>query len=315
MHVTVAVCTWNRAALLDMTLTRMRDLVLPAGTTWELLVVNNNCTDDTDAVLARHAAALPLRRLWEPKPGHSNARNCAVEEARGDLLVWTDDDVLVEPDWLAEYARAAARFPDAAYFGGTVEPWFAVEPPGWVKRNLQALEGPFALRQLGPEVRPFAGREAPFGANMAFRTSAARGFRFNPNIGRIGTGMMSGDETELIERLRATTGPGVWVGPAKVKHYLPAERMTPGYVWKFFHGLGRTDQRVKPVAAGTPSLRGMPRWAIRKYAVARAKSLLFSFIDSRRWLENFVTAATVRGLLDECRAERAVGLRLPQGNR
>src|SRR4051812_1329005 len=103
MLVTVAICTWNRAALLDRTLARLRDLRIPPGLSWELLVVDNNCTDETSAVLARHAKHLPLRALHEPKQGHSHARNRAVAEARGDLLLWTDDDVLAHADWLAEH--------------------------------------------------------------------------------------------------------------------------------------------------------------------------------------------------------------------
>src|SRR5262249_56770240 len=58
-RLTVAICTWNRAGLLDQTLGRLRELEIPPGTEWELLVVNNNCTDDTDAVVARHAGSLP----------------------------------------------------------------------------------------------------------------------------------------------------------------------------------------------------------------------------------------------------------------
>src|SRR4051812_37235025 len=103
MLITVAVCTWNRAGLLDRTLSRMCQLRVPEGVEWELLVVNNNCTDETDAVLARYQGRLPLRRLSEPSQGHSHARNRAVRAARGELLIWTDDDVLVEPDWIAGY--------------------------------------------------------------------------------------------------------------------------------------------------------------------------------------------------------------------
>ncbi len=302
MLVTVAICTWNRSALLDQTLTRLHDLVVPDGTTWELLVVNNNCTDDTDAVLARHATALPLRRLWEPKPGHSNARNCAVDATRGELLIWTDDDVLVDPNWLVEYVNAAAKFPAAGYFGGTVDPWFAETPPRWLSRNLDLLGGPFAIRQFGPEVRPFVGTEAPYGANMAFRTAAMKGHRFDPQLGRTGTGMLSGDETELVARIRAESGPGIWVGPAIVQHYIPPDRMTARYAWKFFNGMGRTGQRMQPVDRSAPFMARMPRWAIRQYAVARFKAFMFFPFASRIWLKNFIIAATTRGLLEECRA-------------
>ena len=73
MRVSVAICTWNRAKLLDQTLSRMHQLLIPRGVTWELIVVNNNCTDETDEVLAEHARRLPLRRMYEQTPGKSHA--------------------------------------------------------------------------------------------------------------------------------------------------------------------------------------------------------------------------------------------------
>lgn len=302
MNVTVAICTWNRSGLLDQTLARMGALNVPDGVTWELLVVNNNCTDGTDAVLAKHAAALPLARLFEPKPGLSNARNCAIDHARGELIVWTDDDVLVDPNWLVEYAKAAAAYPDAGYFGGTVDPWFAADPPRWVVRNLAALEGPFAVRQLGPGVRPLAAGEQVFGANMAFRTALLKGFRFDPALGRTGTGMLSGEETELIARLHRDGRHGVWVGPARVEHYIPAERLTAAYVWKFFHGIGRTNQRRDAAPAAGPRWFGLPRWLLRQYLAARARSVVLAPRRGAAWATSFTRAAVARGMIDEVRA-------------
>jgi glycosyltransferase involved in cell wall biosynthesis len=314
VHVTVGVCTWNRAALLDQTLTRMRELRLPAGATWELLVVNNNSTDDTDAVIENHAAAVPIRRLFEPMPGHSNARNRAIEHARGDLLVWTDDDVLVDPDWIAEYLKAAERFPEAGYFGGTVDPWFETDPPRWVVRNLALIPGPFAVRQLGPEVRPLAEKEQVFGANMAFRTDLLKQFRFNPELGRKGTGMLSGDETDLIDRIKATGRSGVWVGPARVRHYIPADRLTAAYVWRFFHGLGRTNQRLAPHDRGVSRFLGAPRWVIRLYLAERLKSLVLAPWGGPAWVRSFTRAAAWRGIIDECRSARLAAPPVPAGS-
>src|SRR5262249_4948917 len=126
LDVSVAICTWNRAQLLDRTLAEMRRLRVPEDLTWEVLVVNNNCTDQTDEVIARHPGHLPLRRVFEPTPGKSNACNCAVQAAAGALMLWTDDDVLVDADWMAEYVKASRQWPEAAFYGGTIEPWFAV---------------------------------------------------------------------------------------------------------------------------------------------------------------------------------------------
>ncbi len=309
MHVTVAICTWNRARLLTQTLTRMRDLRLPDGTTWELLIVNNNCTDDTDAVIARHSDSLPLRRLHEPAQGLSNARNCAVAAAQGDLLLWTDDDVLVDPDWITEYVTAVNRFPQAGYFGGTVDPWFAYDPPRWVLTNLDRLDGPFALRRLGPEVRPLTRTEQVFGANMAFRTRLMKDFRFNASLGRIGKEMLSGEETELVTRLQAAGWSGVWVGSARVRHYIPAERLTSAYVWKFFHGIGRTNQRRFPSDPSCPKLFGVPRWVLRRYVANRLRSLLLAPSCGARWLDSYIQAAVSRGVLDECRTQPVASFR------
>src|SRR5580692_9336325 len=75
MLLSVAICTWNRAKLLDQTLTKMGELRIPDGVTWELLVVNNNCTDDTSRVVASAANALPVKEVFEKKLGQSHARN------------------------------------------------------------------------------------------------------------------------------------------------------------------------------------------------------------------------------------------------
>jgi glucosyl-dolichyl phosphate glucuronosyltransferase len=113
MRVTVASCTWNRNRLLDQSLSEMRKLRIPSNLNWEFMVANNNnCTDDSDAVITRHQKVLPIQGLHESRQGHSNARNCAIDAARSDLLTWTDDDVLVDSEWLAAYVGAAERWPD-----------------------------------------------------------------------------------------------------------------------------------------------------------------------------------------------------------
>ena len=264
MLVTVALCTWNRDKLLDKTLAGMNELRIPDGVTWEILVVNNNCTDDTDAVIERRGGALPLRRLFEPKQGHSNARNCAMDHARGDLVIWTDDDVRVDPFWLHAYIEAAARWPKAAYFGGFISPWYKAPPPRWVSANESLLQGLLVTRNLGPEERLFAQDEQPFGANMAFRTSAVGAERFDPALGRMAADCVLGDETQLLARLRAKGHCGVWVPEARVRHYVPASRTTVGYFWRYYHGLGKTAIRMgEGLSTEGKVLFGAPRWWYR----------------------------------------------------
>ena len=117
------------AAILGRTLEQMTLLRIPAEVEWELLVVNNNSTDDTDVVAERFADRLPLRLLQEPTAGKSHALNRAVREASGEYLLFTDDDVLVDEEWIAAYTCAFRRWPDAAIFGGPIRPWFDGTPP------------------------------------------------------------------------------------------------------------------------------------------------------------------------------------------
>ena len=155
MLITVAICTWNRAKFLDATLTQIGKARIPAGAEWELIVVNNNSTDETAEVLKKHEmhGGLPLRSLFERKQGNAPARNCAMHAARGEFIVWTDDDVLVDAGWLEEMVGAYRRWPQATFFGGTVDPLYEVDPPKWMTQHRTLVEGPFAMRQLGPEER------------------------------------------------------------------------------------------------------------------------------------------------------------------
>lgn len=147
MLTTVVICTYNRSKLLNDTLAQFRQLDMGECRDWEILVVNNNCSDDTDAVIQAHSRHLPLRRLWEPRPGKSYAANLAVLEARGDLILWTDDDVLVDKDWLKAYVEAGRAFPQVSFFGGPISPWFESQPPVWLVKHLTMISACFAIRE------------------------------------------------------------------------------------------------------------------------------------------------------------------------
>ena len=82
---------------------------LPDHLDWEVLVVDNGCADHTDAVIEAFAGRLPIRREFEPRRGHTPARNRAWMPAKGEYIVWTDDDVVVDPGWLAALCGAFCR--------------------------------------------------------------------------------------------------------------------------------------------------------------------------------------------------------------
>lgn len=307
MLVTVAICTWNRCQLLDQTLTNLQQLHIPPGVSWELILVDNNCTDDSAAVAVKHAKALPLRRVVETQQGHSHARNRAIDEARGELLLWTDDDVNASANWIAEYVRVANEFPDAGYFGGRVTPWFADEIPAatraMIEGNLPLLAPVYSLKDYGPAVRPFAAGEGPFGANMGYRTDLMRQYRFDPKFGRVKTGLIGADEVSVVRAIQNAGVPGVWIGSTEIQHYIPPDRTTVAHFWRYFEALGRTQVRLEG-APPTPTLFGRPRWAVFGGWKARAKAWLGRQRNRPSWLADFLTAAKLTGYCNEARSIR-----------
>jgi glucosyl-dolichyl phosphate glucuronosyltransferase len=302
MKISVAICTWNRAGFLDKTLDALTRVSIPTGVEWEVLVVNNNCTDHTNEVIAKYESNLPLRGILETKQGLSNARNRAVLEANGELLLWTDDDVLVAPNWLAEYAAAAKRFPDAAYFGGTVDPLYESEPPEWIKQNERHLSGPFAICQYDQNVRPLSEGEVPFGANMGFRLDVLKRFPFDTLLGRCGANLISGEEVDVIGRMKCAKLPGVWVGAANVQHWIPKERMTYKYVRDWYYGAGVSAARFENMPGRR--ILGMPRWAIRRYCSGLLSWLRGYFLrDAAKRVSGLQDRSVNAGVLVECRRQ------------
>lgn len=306
MKITVVICTWNRAQLLDQTLSAMASLSIPPDVEWELLVVNNNCSDQTDEVIARHASGLPIRRLHEPRAGLSHARNCGVEAACGELIVWTDDDVLVDPDWLAAYARAARDWPGASFFGGTIIPWYEEEPPRWIEPHSELFSGMIVARDCGDCEGPLKEGWYPFGANMAFRRAALARRKFDPALGVSGQERLLGEDLRLIDELKSEGCTGVWVPGARVRHFVPKSRMTTAYLWKYFFGLGRTEVRMDGTPVST-TFFGTPRWLYRRLFHRSMRYVLSTASGRLDWAKDLAEVAHTCGMLHESRAALRAG--------
>ena len=303
MLISVAICTYNRADLLDQTLEQMRHLQLPAGLDWELLVVDNNCSDHTAAVVARYATELPIRALKEPRQGLSHARNCALEAARGELLLWTDDDVLVAPQWLAEYVRAMASHPEAGFFGGPVEPWFTLTPPRWLEVNFAVFAGAYAVRSAPTGTRLLSDDSfLPFGANFALRREVIGDARFDTRLGRIGSQLISGEEVQFLSALIAGGHSGLWIESASVRHYIPPDRINQRYLGDYYYAKGQSRIRMLQ-PAGYPEAARLRRKLIK----LRLKRWTSGTRNSERWARAFKGMAVTRGMLDELQALERVG--------
>jgi glycosyltransferase involved in cell wall biosynthesis len=300
MHVTVVLCTWNRSALLRQALSALTEIDAPVDASWDVVVVDNASTDHTQDVLRAFANRLPLTIAVERKPGLSNARNCGLDHARGDYVLWTDDDVLVDRRWLVEFVAGVRRHPDASVFGGRILPWFPVPPDAGLLRAFPALEQGFcAVDHQIPEGQLPADMRIN-GANMAFRTSVARALRFDPNFGPTHGSAVVGDERDLIDRCKAEGHNPIWLPRVEVRHYVAPERMTLAYLQRYYRDWATTVVRREGVPAGS-SLLGVPRWIPVAVIHTQIKAL-GARLRGRR--DDYLVAtrehAYMRGLLAEC---------------
>ena len=253
-RITVAVLTFNRSRLLRETLAGMVRQNYPADG-WELIVVDNNSTDGTREAVSSFASAVPSPRLVvETRQGLDHGRNRAIDEARGEVIVLADDDILVGPDWLAQLVAPFQS--DSAHrigvVGGEVVPVFPDGIPAW-------LEG--AHRPLGfrSDPGPLPPGQAPMGANFAFPSWVFGRFgKFDTDLDRQGARLFGGGDSEMIRRIRAA-GLEAWFVPgARALHQMTAERLTLGYSMRhaFDSARSRVVDRVRALRAGGRSPLG-----------------------------------------------------------
>lgn len=119
--ISVIICTFNRCESLASTLESFTRIKTRSDFTWELIVVDNNSVDTTKRVVSEFNSRLPIRYFFESKQGLSHARNCGIAQAQGDIIVFTDDDVIVTNNWLHEITNGLNAFSDVdLLFGRTL---------------------------------------------------------------------------------------------------------------------------------------------------------------------------------------------------
>lgn len=234
--ISVAICTFNRAESLRRTLDSLVNSRAPLHGEWELLVVDNNSNDETRQVVTSFESRLPVRYVFEEQQGLSAARNCAIREFHGDVLLFTDDDVTLDPSWLFFYDEAAHQHPTAAYFGGRVIPFWPEGKPHWLHdESLPLISGLLVRFHLGDGIRKFGDNEpTPYGASFALRRSVIEEIgRFNCDLGVKARVPGRGEESEYLSRVRAAGFEGVYVGDAVANHWTNPARLTLPYLYRY----------------------------------------------------------------------------------
>lgn len=239
MSIDLVICTYNNAALLDRTLIAIsKQQVLPE-VNWQVLVVNNNCTDKTVAVVRRHiqSGKIPdLRTILESRQGLTYARLCGVQNTTGDWIAFVDDDCLLQEDWIAQAAKFAVAHPECGAFGGKVILDWETTPPAF------ALKYGYSFAEQDHGMLPKQ-MSCLVGAGLVIRRSALLDIGWvNKQFmtDRVGKKLISGGDVELALRIAAKYE--LWYNPeSKLMHIIPLRRTSKNYLININFSLGTSQ--------------------------------------------------------------------------
>lgn len=277
MRFSVVIATYNRAGELQKTLQSLSGIKTKEG--WEVLIVDNNSPDETRETVLTMSKEFPveLHYLFEKEQGRSAALNTGIRAARGEIIIVTDDDVRVEPDWLDNAASDLDRL-NCDYLGGKALPIWSGQRPEWLPNRGGKHWGVIALLDYGPEPLEFGEQRVPLGVNMAFRRNAfKRAGLFDNSIGRKAGTLLGQEVREWCQRARAAELRGFYSPNLVVHHVIPSERLTKKYFrrWFYWHGISRailyetkgldmeSPERTSMDFSKVPHIVGVPRYLYR----------------------------------------------------
>ncbi|MBD2448461.1 glycosyltransferase family 2 protein [Nostoc sp. FACHB-152] len=243
LEFTVAIPTYNGASRLPELLERLRNQIQTENFTWEIIVVDNNSTDNTAQVIQTYQAnwqySYSLKYLFEAKQGAAYARKRAVAEASGELIGFLDDDNYPLPNWVAEAYAFAQQHPKAGAYGSQIHPDWEVEP----SEDFQRRIAPFlAITERGnvPLLYEVKKKLLPPSAGLVVRRQAWLESVPEQTIltGRTPGSMLTSEDLEMLCYIQKS-GWEVWYNPKmEIYHKIPKSRLQKDYLLPFFRGIG-----------------------------------------------------------------------------
>lgn len=241
----------------------MSEMNVSSELMWELIIVDNNSTDNTKNIVDGFAANthIKTRYLFEKNQGVSFAKNLGIKYAQGDIIAFTDDDVIVDKTWLTNISKAFEAS-NAICIGGKILPFWEVPPPRWLTKDLYFY---LALVDHGETILKMT-KATIYGANFAVRSAAFKKYGlFNTAIGRTAGKLYGGDETEFIQRLIDAGEEILYLPDIIVHHCISSDRLKKSYFRKWLFDCGEQ----KGLLLGNyvqRSILGIPFYAIRQTA-------------------------------------------------
>ncbi len=239
----VIICTYNREKYIYNVLRSVAENDYPRSG-YEIVLVNNNSTDGTQAECERFAREyndVAFRYIDEKEQGLSYARNAGILASHGDVLVYVDDDATVNREYLRTYQNFFESNPDAMAAGGPILPVYETAEPSWFSHFTRALIT--GKVYLGDKERRFPKGKFPGGGNAAYRKSVFEQIGlFNVELGRKGNSLMGAEEKDLFDKMTALGIDFYYLPTAILYHIIPEKKLTKDYFDRLTYGIGVSER-------------------------------------------------------------------------
>ena len=290
MNISIIIATYNRSKDIIGFFDSVLDQEITDEFEYELVVVDNNSIDDTKEIIHNYEDKFSgrLRYLFESKRGKSNALNYGVQNAKGEIFIFTDDDVILDPQWLKSIWKCYQEH-DCDGVGGRILPIFPPNTPLWIKENRDYISGPLVIYDRGESTKKYDPSMIEFlGANYSFKREVFNDcglFRTDvgPGISYVG------EDTEFVNRAYKAGKNLYYCGKALVRHPTNIQRMKLKYIAKWSLGLGKYRFIVDEKGIIDENLVcyfGIPRYLIREI-IMTALSLSIKLFNKREFLKSW----------------------------
>lgn len=232
IEISAVIATYNREAYLIKALQSLLIQTIDRNQ-FEVIIVDNNCTDNTAQVCKEFHANNPhikYKYVVEEQQGLSYGRNRGINEATGKYLTFVDDDAYLDSEFLLKSVEYLKNNESVYAIGGKILLDYEVKIPKWVSPYLEPLFGYF---NFGDSPRYFKKPKFPRGSNMTFKTAVfSKVGMFNPKLGRKKRELGSGEEKELFDRIYSANLGVYYLPEIIVYHYVPEARTRIEFIKK-----------------------------------------------------------------------------------
>jgi GT2 family glycosyltransferase len=269
IKISIIVCTYNRSKDLVKILENLSCLNSDGSFDHEIILVDNNSKDDTKEIVGSYILKNnKIRYVFEPKQGISHARNAGISHAKGEILAFTDDDVIIEKDWLQNIADFAKDH-DFDAVGGKVLLSFPPQTPQWMKEGQDVFWGPIPYHYLGETVKLYDHTMNSFvGANMIIKQNVFKEIGgFDPELGPGSKISMGGEDTAFFSKIQKLNKKIYYNPNIIVHHPVEKNRITLKFIAKWCFSFGYyliiMNRNPKPLVCYC----GIPRYLYREIPV------------------------------------------------